>query len=360
MKLSKSEISKRWRKYQQILVNKNIDGILLSSSQNIFYLTGYNFVREQDREAFVLITPKDIVLLIHRMYASQVKTLFPFLKLEIVNQSLFETLANSYQGKKIGIEEINITVFEAQFLEKKQIKLINISKDIATLRAIKTTKEIKVIKEIEQITKKALEHTRQWISPGVTEKMVAEHLEKLMIEFGAFDSSFPTIVASGINSGIPHHMTSNRIIQENDIVMIDCGGKKDGYCGDLTRTYVLGKPSRIYNDVYKIVLQAQKTALGQIKDGVKIADIDLAVRKIFEEAGLIDHYWHTTGHGLGIGIHEYPSLHFSVQGLLQRGMVITVEPGLYFDWGGIRIEDVVVVTKTGFTTLSNLNHEEIN
>jgi len=155
-------------------------------------------------------------------------------------------------------------------------------------------------------------------------------------------------------------MTSNRIIQENDIVMIDCGGKKDGYCGDLTRTYVLGKPSRIYNDVYKIVLQAQKTALGQIKDGVKIADIDLAVRKIFEEAGLIDHYWHTTGHGLGIGIHEYPSLHFSVQGLLQRGMVITVEPGLYFDWGGIRIEDVVVVTKTGFTTLSNLNHEEIN
>jgi len=356
MKLSKSEIVKRWGSYQKVLIDENIDGLIISSPEHIYYLTGYVFVRENDREAFVLINSNAVVLVLHRMYAGYGQVFNSLIKIEIAKESIFKTVLNLCSGKKIGIEETNLTVLEGHYLEKNKIKLINIAKSISKLRSIKSDKETDIIKKIELITQNALLEAIKWIKAGITEREVADYFYKQLKFDGVYELAFPTIVASGKNSGVPHHNTSDRKIETNDIVMIDCGGKKEKYCADITRTIVCGKQDQKFRDIYQIVQQAQENALDQICHGAKIANIDLAVREVFGKAGLIDHFWHTTGHGLGIGIHEYPSLHYKAEGVLQSGMIITVEPGLYFDWGGVRIEDVVLVTHNGFEPISQIGY----
>lgn len=352
MELSKSEITKRWANYQKILNDKKLDGILISSPEHIFYLTGYTFIRDVDREAFVLIGPKEVKLLFHRMYSSAIKSISSYIKYEIIDKSIFASVAQLCSKQNIGIEETNLTVAEAEFLTKQNVKLVNISSHLQKIRSIKSQYELILIKNIELITQKALNNTLAWIKAGISEMDIADYFQSQLKRMGVNELAFPTIVAGGSNSGVPHHQTTNRVIGENDIVLIDCGGKKDGYCADITRTIVIGKGNSEFGKVYQVIEKAQKATLDKICHGVKIADIDLTARKIFENEGLLDHFWHTTGHGLGIGIHEYPSLHYQAKGNLQSGMVITVEPGLYFDWGGVRIEDVVVVTDNGYEKIS--------
>jgi len=353
MKISRSELLERWGKYKKILTDKNIDLVLISTPEHIYYLTGYEFAREQDREVFVLLGQKEKTLLVHRMYTSQVKAITPFIQLKVADKSMYEVISNQYKGKRVGIDETNLSLAEAQFFEKNKLKLFCIAKDLAPLRAVKTAAEIKLVQKVEAITQKAMEKTMSRVKPGQSEKEIAVFLEKIIEKYGADDLAFPTIVASGLCSGIPHHKTGNRIIKQNDIILIDCGAKKDGYCGDLSRTFVVGNPTKQYTQVYELVSKAQLAAFSLIKHGVKISDIDNAAREVFDKAGMIEHCWHTTGHGLGIGIHEYPSLHHASEGILRKGMVITVEPGLYFDWGGVRIEDVVAVTESGYEKISS-------
>lgn len=356
MKFSKSEINKRWQKIRIVLEKQKSDGILVSSKSNLFYLSNFQSLSFDEREAFFLITQDNIYLLTSLMYQSQFAEIFDGIKIETSKKSMYELLLLIIENKSIGFEEQDLKVNEYNFLKKKVKKLTPIAQQLKTLRSIKSLEEIQLIKVAEKITQKALNQIMPAIKPGQTEKQIAKMIELEMEKLEADGVGFPSIIASGSNSGVPHHNTRENLIQNDNIILMDIGAKKDGYSGDLTRTIFIGNKTDLYQKTYDLVQQAHDLALSSIKAGAKIADIDLTVRNFFQENGVLDYYIHTTGHGLGIALHEFPSISYKTEGLLEEGMVITIEPGLYYDWGGVRIEDVVSVTKNGFEPISKFNY----
>ena len=221
------------------------------------------------------------------------------------------------------------------------------------LRANKDDQELEMIAEAARITDAAFAAVRSALNAGVTEQEVAWQIESAMHELGADGAGFPVIVAAGQNSARPHHDPSDRPIQEGEPVVIDMGAKVNGYTADLTRTLCLGEAPPEFSARYNTVLTAQRRALSGIRVGMSGRDADQLARDELTNAGFGEQFVHGLGHGVGLLIHEFPSLGKSSADVLEPGQVITVEPGIYFeDWGGIRIEDLCVVTATGLEILS--------
>jgi Xaa-Pro aminopeptidase len=352
MKIAKTEIKNRLDKFAEIIKKEQLDGLLLSSRENIFYLSNFHFISFDEREALLLITKQNCRLLTALMYQSQFKNIYKNIEVVADKDGFWQNLGKQIKDKKIGFEDNDLKFNEYEFLKKSTQKLIPISKNLNKLRSQKSQYEIKKIKQTEIITKTVLESVLSSIKVSQSEKQIARKIEQKMEKLGADGLAFPTIVASGSNSGSPHHLTSDKKIKSGDIVLIDCGAKKYGYCGDMTRTIMVGTKNPKFIKTYQLVKKAQQVALSKVKAGVKIADIDKVVRNVFEKSKQLGNFLHTTGHGLGISVHEYPSISIKSKGILEEGMVITIEPGLYYPWGGVRIEDVVLVTKDGYQMLS--------
>ncbi len=216
---------------------------------------------------------------------------------------------------------------------------------VEDLRSIKTEEEIATIADAGRIAALALEETLPLIKPGVREAEIAAELDYRMSRLGAEGPAFETIVASGPRTALPHAGTSARQIVAGDLLLCDLGARLSGYCSDLTRTFVIGAPTRRQLQTYACVLSAQGAACEALRSGVPGAEVDAAARRVFEGAGWEAQFTHSTGHGLGLEVHEVPRLHRLAREALRPNMVVTVEPGVYFpDWGGIRIEDDFVVT----------------
>jgi Xaa-Pro aminopeptidase len=191
------------------------------------------------------------------------------------------------------------------------------------------------------------------LKPGVSENEIALEMEIYMRKHGATSSSFDTIVASGERSALPHGVASDRLLQANEFVKLDFGAYYHGYCSDLTRTVVLGKPTERHKQIYDTVLEAQLLALEKLKPGMTGREVDAIARNVITKAGYGDHFGHGTGHGLGMEIHEAPRLSLLSDTVLEPGMVVTVEPGIYIPgFGGVRIEDDVVITENGIRILT--------
>ncbi len=223
-----------------------------------------------------------------------------------------------------------------------------------SLRAAKDQREISLIREAARIAGEALAAVREMIRPGVREKEIALELEYRMRRGGAERASFETIVAAGSNSALPHATPGCRAIADGDCVMVDYGAVVQGYHSDETCTYIVGHASARQETVYRLVREAHDRAIGAVRPGVSCGEIDRIARGYLEEAGMDRYFAHGTGHGVGLDVHEPPRLAAGREEILQAGMVVTVEPGIYLpnEWG-IRIEDTVLVTDEGAERLTS-------
>jgi len=263
-------------------------------------------------------------------------------------------LANGW--KRIGFAEGVTTVADYFHLRDTlgdAAELIPVGDAIDRLRAIKDDTEIALLEKALQLTDQAFVAAAARIEAGQTEFELAEIIREELKKVGSEGEAFPTIVASGPNAANPHHNPSDRQIQPGEPVIIDMGARHQGYNGDLTRTIWVGEPEPKLIEVYQLVQKAQDAALAGFKPGETGKQADAYCRDIFASAGMDEYYIHSTGHGLGLRVHEAPSASKLAEGVLQPGEVITVEPGLYIPgWGGVRIEDVVLITADGNRNLT--------
>src|SRR5690625_216042 len=231
---------------------------------------------------------------------------------------------------------------------------------VEQIRGIRDDNELQTMQQAIDLTDEAFRHIVSFLTPGRTEKEIALELEMFMRRQGAEALSFPPIVASGPNGALPHAVPTDRPLEKGDLVTLDFGCIVDGYCSDLTRTVAIGEASEQAKTLYDIVLRAQLAGIQAVEPGRTGKEVDKTARAVIEDAGYGQHFGHGLGHGIGLNVHEqYPRLS-PMQGdvVLQAGMVCSVEPGIYIpDWGGIRIEDLVVVRSVGCDVLSKADKQ---
>lgn len=344
------------------LAEKKLDCILLNKPENQFYVSGFT-----GGEGVVVVTLREAAIVTDSRYTEQAKNEAPDFEIIELKTGLspFEVCANEFKAKaeNIGFESNYITY--EQFEDLKKHFDGNVIEPVANiveeLRIIKEPEEIEMIKKAQEITDKTFSHILGYIKPGVTEKDLACEMEYFMKKNGAESTAFDTIVASGPRSSLPHGRASERKLQPGDFITMDFGARYSCYCSDMTRTVFLGEPDDTQLKIYDVVLQAQQKALEYIKPGLLGKDVDRVAREIIEKNGYGKNFGHGLGHGVGIEIHESPRLSTKGEKELLPGMVVTVEPGIYIEnYGGVRIEDMVVVTRDGCDNLTRSCKRLIN
>ena len=338
----------RLGKLCQILIEKEIEAILISQPENRYYLSGFD-----GSDGILLITPKNRVLATDFRYIEQARRQAPgydIFKIDGDMESWLPELIADLSLMQLAFEagHISFTVYHhiKDILADAELRpsLVPVDGLIESLRAIKEPEEIELITKAVAITDAALEYIANTIHIGMTELELAWEIEKFLREKGSEQIPFDVIVASGPNSALPHAKPSQRAIQSGEPVLIDIGAKLQGYGSDISRTICLGKPDDTFKRVYEAVLRAQLEAIAKIKDGMTGEQADSVARGAIKQAGFGDSFGHGLGHGLGLAPHEQPRLGPNSQDKLLNGMVFTVEPGIYLaGWGGLRIEDTVVM-----------------
>ena len=272
-------------------------------------------------------------------------------------------LLEALNVKKVGYESKTLSVAEFNRLRETLAgyEFEPADDEIADAQVIKRQEAIDNIAKAEWIPQQALLTVIPKIKPGVTEKTVAAEIVYQMMLLGAECPSFDSIVCFGANSACPHHKPGDDKLEKNDIILIDIGAKYHGYCGDLTRTFCIGKPSPEFERMHRTVKAAQEFALERIKAGVSCRYVDTIVREYFAANGFKNEFTHSLGHGVGVNIHERPFMGPRSTETLQENMLVTVEPGVYIEGvGGVRIEDLVVVKEEGIENLATLANKNIN
>lgn len=344
----------RVSKVKEFIREQKLDAVLISSVPNITYLTNFSSFSTNEREAYIFITESEQCIITDGRYSEAVTNHVPHFKLierTIKNslENIFRDLAKKHKIKKLGVEENNITIAEQKLLKKCFNDLNHFS--ISSLRSIKDFAEIEAIEKACALGDKTFDYVLNRIKKGVTEKVIAFKIEHFIKKAGA-DISFPPIVAFGKNSSIPHHQTGKTKLKNGDFVLLDFGAKLHNYCSDMTRTIFFGKTNEKQKKMYQTVLNAQQEAIKLlyhklVYDTVKAKGIDKAARDYIISCGYPT-IPHSLGHGIGLEVHELPSLSPNSKDQLNIGMVFSVEPGVYIKgFGGVRIEDLVVIESNG-------------
>ncbi|OZM57639.1 Xaa-Pro dipeptidase [Lottiidibacillus patelloidae] len=336
-----------------------IDGLLITSGYNRRYATGFT-----GTAGVVLISEKEAKFITDFRYIDQAKE--QATEFEIVQHTgpIIDEVGKEAAAMgitKLGFEQDHMT-FSVYRAYEKAINgtLIPISQLVEKLRMIKDADELKTLQEATEIADAAFDHILTYIKPGISELDVSNELEFFMRKQGAISSSFDIIVASGYRSALPHGVASDKIIETGEFVTLDFGAYYKGYCSDITRTISVGEPGEELRKIYDVVLQAQLKGMAGIKPGITGIQADALTRDHIKAAGYGEYFGHSTGHGIGLEVHEGPGLSFKSETVLQPGMVVTVEPGIYISGlGGVRIEDDTVVTETGNKSLSHSTKELI-
>ena len=336
--------------------------VIITSPENRRYFTGFN-----STDGFLVITKDEATFFTDSRYIeaaqkqisvckavllkSAEETMVPFLKEKGVEKILLET-------DRMTVGFLNKLKKLFDFCEVDANEVVDSLVD--KLRETKTEKEIECIKKAQQIAEEAFAHALELIKPGVSEKDIALALDFYMLSHGAEAVSFDTIVVSGKNSSMPHGVPTDKKIENGDFVTMDFGAVYNGYHSDMTRTVAVGEPTEKQKEIYSVVLKAQKAALSVLKAGVLCSEADKAARDVIEAAGYKEFFGHGTGHGVGIEIHEAPTLSPRSKADLYEGNVVTIEPGIYIpNEFGVRIEDMALITKDGFVNLTSCEKELI-
>jgi len=344
-------------KLRRVLDRAGAEALLVTNFTNVTYLTGFT-----GDDSFLLMGPDRDVLLSDFRYTTQLAEECPDLETEIRDQGvqMLEVVTKTVKAAKIGdlgIEGDSMSVSLRDKLADNlpKVTLRTTSGLVEKLRQVKDKEEVEQIRIAVRLAEKGFGVLRASLLPDKTEKQVADELEFQLRQFGASSSSFTTIVAAGARAALPHARVTDRPIGESDLLLVDWGAGYGGYRSDLTRVLVTGKISPKLQRIYGVVLSAQLQAIAAVKPGVKAADVDRVARDVISDAGFGRRFGHGLGHGVGMEVHEGPRMAATSKDVLRAGMVITVEPGIYLPgWGGVRIEDDVLVTRNGHEVLSNL------
>ncbi len=343
--MSSSPLLARIEKVKKALKEHDVPGILIQDSVNLLYYTGVRI-----STGILYIGQDSEALIVDFRYSERCKKLSP-VKV-IATQKQKEGLSQLNLPKKVAIDSHCVLVKD-QELYSQLTTLVSLPQFLSKLRMIKDAHEIKMIKKSCQITKDGMAYISKQLKEGVTEQEIAYKLEAHLKKLGAQKMSFDPIIAFGKNSANPHYTPQKVKLKKNDVALVDCGSIYENYCSDMTRTFICGKVSAKMEEIIELTLKAQKAAVKICKPGVTIQELNHKVRSIYEEHGVLDLFIHNLGHGVGIEIHEYPSLALGQEMALQEGMVITIEPGLYIpNLGGVRMEDTILITKTGYQNLT--------
>lgn len=345
-----------YKKADLVMEETKADAILVSDGANMRYLSGF-----RGATGYLYLTKTRRVLATDSRYTEMARAEAPdFEVVELAPAQTYGQLLNSLMEadgvENVGFEDQYLLYADYRKLQKEcggRLKT-ELGDRLDLLRCVKTEQEIACLAKAEAIGDLAFTHILDVLRPGMTELEAAAELEYFMKTHGAENLSFETIVASGVNSSMPHAMPSAKKIEPGDFVTMDFGCVYNGYCSDMTRTVVVGKASEKQKEIYEIVLKAQLAGLAAVKSGVRGCDVDKVSRDIIAKAGYGDCFGHGLGHSVGLYIHEEPRLSRLCETVLQPGVIQTVEPGIYLPgFGGVRIEDMVVVTEDGCRNLTS-------
>ncbi|WJH34305.1 Xaa-Pro peptidase family protein [Paenibacillus sp. CC-CFT747] len=343
----------RLGRLRQEMEQQKLEAILITNPYNRKYMTGFT-----GSSGYGLITADRAYLLTDFRYMTQAPAQaveYEVVEHEAKPMATVKSLLEQLNIKRLGFEQNSVTfgTYASYAKDLAGIELVPVDALVEKLRMYKDEREIQIIQEAADLADRTFSYVTGILKPGMTEEEVALEMEFFMRKHGATGTSFETIVASGERSALPHGVASGRTLKGNEFVKFDFGALYKDYCSDLTRTVCLGQPTDKHKEIYSIVLDAQLNVLDKLKPGMTGREGDALARDIIAKAGYGDYFGHGTGHGIGMEIHEAPRLSLHSDMVLEPGMVVTVEPGIYLPgFGGVRIEDDVVITDSGIRILT--------
>lgn len=366
-----SETSARVERVRALLSEQNLDCMLITHPSNRVYLTGFTGedIAPNESSGHLFITSSDAVLVTGGVNTTQAEAQAPHIR--VVKReggwpNADAAILTELGAHRIGYEAqaMLVGVFHgiSEQLDEKSHEHEWITADglVEQLRIVKSESEIALLRKAFEITSEAFDRVAPTIEAGQTEWDVAWRIHQAFVELGAEGPAFPTIVAAGTHAARPHHEPGERVIREGEPIVIDMGARYHGYCADLTRTVWVGEPDEKLREVYPIVAAAVEEAIERVQPGMTGADMDAAARGFIEARGHGDAFSHSLGHGVGVRVHEGPSASKESEDILAVGNVITVEPGIYYpDWGGVRVEDVILITENGIEVLTTASKKRI-
>jgi Xaa-Pro aminopeptidase len=365
-------MEQRIKKLRKIITSHSLDSVLISSPSHIFYFTGYAGFSKEEREAYLLITSHSLHVFTDGRYTTAMKDHLPSFTIEEISGknsfiTLLKQLIKTQTLKNIGFEDTHITVHEFTKLQSLPVHLSPLS--LVSLRVQKDNDEIDMIQKACTLGDKAFIYILSRVRYNITEKELASDLEIFIKQYGA-DVSFPSIIAFGENAAIPHHHTSNNKLEKNDFVLVDFGVKYNNYCSDMTRTVFFGSATPEQKMMYQAVKDSQEKAYSFLssifqkipldtKKYISASDVDHTARQYILDQSFPS-IPHSVGHGIGIEVHESPHISPHSKDILAENMVFSLEPGIYKEkYGGVRIEDLVVLKKDGPHYLTHSSRELI-
>jgi len=332
---------------------KNVDAFIVSNDSSVRYFTGFT-----GDGALLLVTREKAYLFTTPLYREQCEEETEDIEIEIAKDSILNRFARSKAIKplkRIGFELAHMSYQQYEKLKSllKDKELVGFKNLPEKIRMTKDEEEIECIRRAAEIGDRVFEEIKKIIRPGITEKDVAIEIDYLLRKNGGEKPAFDTIVASGPRSSLPHATPTDRKIVEGDLLTLDFGTKFKGYASDMTRTLIVGKCTQEMQKIYYVVFRAQNEAISKARPGMKFKELDSVARNIIKEEGYGDNFIHSLGHGIGLDVHESPRISKKGKGEITKGMVFTIEPGIYIKGvGGVRIEDTVVVRDGGVEVLT--------
>lgn len=325
----------------------DLDAVILKSVTAIRYFSGFTSV-----DASVVITKNRSVLLTDFRYTIQAKAqsgdCCEIIEIGAKHNERIGEILKEENVRRLGFEEDYVSFASYQTYEKFGVELVPFAKELHHLRIVKTQDEIENLQKAQSMADAAFAELLKVVRPGMTERRVAAELEYICAKLGSEGPSFETIVGSGPNGAMCHAVPGERKLQRGDLVVLDYGCLFNGYHSDMTRTFAVGEPDAFSRKIYEIVRTAQQKALDALRPGITGKQLDAIARDYIKEQGYGDCFGHSLGHGFGLLIHESPRAAVTCETVLEPGMTITVEPGIYIEGKlGVRIEDCCVVTETG-------------
>ncbi len=341
----------------EILEQKGLHACIFRGMDNIFYLSGF-----RGSEGTLLVTRGDVVLLTDSRYTTYARevALGCTVVETTVKDNVMAGLFQRYGITKTGFDAYHTLYQTYQSWKERspEVEFVPLTNDVEALRTCKGPEEILAVRKAINIATEAFSMVLPKIGPGRKEKEIANDLEYTMRLLGADAPSFETIVASGPRSALPHGHPTDRVIGANETVIVDFGCQVDGYCSDETCTVSTGELSGQMKEIYGIVRDAKEKGIQAVRPGLSVQALDMIVRGYVEDKGYGNFFKHGTGHGVGIAVHEPPAVTVNGEGLLEENMIITIEPGIYLPQiGGVRLEDMVLVTSSGGEVLTKLRKD---
>jgi Xaa-Pro aminopeptidase len=356
-RLTPAHLTVRIRALQRRVRALDLDALLVTNDHDVRYLTGFG---GEDSWALVRSRAPQLHLISDFRFQQQIQAEAPHvlavMRKEMISQELAK-LADRCRLERIGLQADHVTIAQRKAMGRVvgARRLVAVDDGLLKQRSIKNSREIAAIRRAVRISQQAFTNTLEQVKPGRTEQELAAHLEYQVRLLGGDGVGFPSIVAVDANASLPHAVPGTARVRRGGIVLFDWGAMFDGYCADLTRVVALGRIKPVLRSIYQIVLDAHDAAIAAIAPGKSFKQVDAVARDLITAAGYGKQFGHSLGHGIGLLIHETPSLSARSKGEFEPGQVLTVEPGIYLPGvGGIRIESDVLVTPRGSTVLSDL------